>query len=69
MGDFDCGANGRSQSSNGSISLAPDLESSAWIRFDEMVATRKITYGETTGETMEDEGFKVSHRDLVTVSH
>jgi hypothetical protein len=61
MGDPDSGANGQSRDSKGSIMLASDLESSAWTRFDQMVASGKIAYGETTGETMEDEGFKVSH--------
>lgn len=61
MLDLDSGANGKCQDSEGSILLPPDLESSAWTKFDQMVATGKITYGTSTGETKEDEGFKVSH--------
>jgi len=62
MGDIDSGPNEQPQDSEGSIVLPASLESSAWTRFDQMVSSGKITYGETTGEIMEDERFKVSHK-------
>ena len=60
MDDIDSRANGKGQGSGGLISLAPDLESSALARFDHMVSTGQITFGSSTGEMLEDEGFKVS---------
>ncbi|KAK5047048.1 hypothetical protein LTR84_006990 [Exophiala bonariae] len=62
MGDIGPEANEPDKNLKGSIQLAENLESTAWTRFDELVSCGKITYKETTGETLEDEGFKFELR-------
>lgn len=67
MGNIDSETKRPNQGSDGSITLAQDLESTAWTRFDDMVSSGKITYKDTTGETLEDEGFKVSQTQSFSV--
>lgn len=67
MGDISPGVGGLQQDLQHTIHLPQNLESTAWTRFDEMVSSGKITYKDTSGETLEDEGFKVSYAQFSTV--
>ena len=45
-----------------SLTLPANLEAQSIARFDQLVAKGELIYEDSTAETVENQGFKVSHR-------